>query len=144
MRKPRCPPGQLLTYLQEAVSLDSELNRLRLDQMLRMSQGKTIMVCSQYLDALDNIAALVDKASPRKGAPIEGGGKGSGGGRHVNWSEFGASSDGDDDSNGSISVDGFTKMKWYITWSTRWVSRSNSDSSAVRNGPSSQQNAVNT
>ena len=101
--------SQLLTYLQEAVSLDSELNRLRLDQMLRMSQGKTIMVLSQYLDALDNIAALADKATPRKGAPIEGSGKGSGGGRHVNWSEFGAGSDGDDGSDGSISVDGFTE-----------------------------------
>ena len=103
--------SQLLTYLQEAVSLDTELNRLRLDQMIRMSQGKTIMVLSQYLDALDNIAALVDKASPRKGAPIEGSGKGSGGGRHVNWSKFGAGSDGDDDSDGSISVDGFTEDK---------------------------------
>ena len=88
--------SQLLTYLQEAVSLDTELNRLRLDQMIRMSQGKTIMVLSQYLDALDNIAALADKASPRKGAPMEGGGKGSGGGRQINWSEFGASM-GDDE-----------------------------------------------
>jgi hypothetical protein len=36
--------SQLLTYLQEAVSLDRDLNQLRLDQMLRMSQGKTLMV----------------------------------------------------------------------------------------------------
>jgi hypothetical protein len=59
---------QLLSYLQEAVSLDKDLNRLRLDQMLRMSQGKTIMVLTQYMDALNDIAALTDRASPRTGS----------------------------------------------------------------------------
>ena len=76
--------------------------------MLRMSQGKTIMVLSQYLDALDNIAALADKASPRKGAPMEGSGKGSGG-RQINWSEFGASMGDDEDSDESLSGDRFSE-----------------------------------
>ena len=68
--------SQLLTYLQEAVSLDKDMNRLRLDQMLRVSQGKTLMVLTQYMDALDNIAALADRASPRTGGS---GGRESGG-----------------------------------------------------------------
>ena len=63
---------QLLTYLQESVSLDNELNQLRLDQMLRMSQEKSLMVLTQYLDVLDNIAALADKATPRKGSAHRG------------------------------------------------------------------------
>ena len=100
---------QLLTCLQESVSLDNKLNQLRLDQMLRMSQGKSLMVLTQCLDALDNIAALADKATPRKGAPIEGGGRDLGGRRHVNWTEIWHDTDDDDGSNGSLSVDGFTE-----------------------------------
>ena len=100
---------QLLTYLQEAVSLDNELNQLQLDKMLRMSQGKSLMVLTQYLDALDNIAALADKATPRKGAHIEGSGRDSGSWRHVNWTEFGGDPNDDDGSNGLLSVDGFTE-----------------------------------
>ena len=69
------------------------------------------MVLTQYLDALDNAAALADKATPRKGAPTEGSGRDLGSRRHVNRTEFGCDSDDDDGSDGSISVDGFTKDK---------------------------------
>jgi hypothetical protein len=89
--------SQLLSYLQEAVSLDRDLNQLRDDQMFRMSPGKTIMVLTQFMDALNDIAALADKTSPRAGGSGKTGGSG---GRHqVNWTEFGCDSDDDDDTN---------------------------------------------
>jgi hypothetical protein len=88
--------SQLLSYLQEAVSLDRDLNRMRHDQMLRVSQGKTTMVLTQCMDALNDIAALADKASPRTGGSGKTGGLGS---RHrANWTEFGCDLD-DDDNN---------------------------------------------
>jgi hypothetical protein len=98
--------SQLLTYLQEAVSLDRDLNQLRLDQMLRMSQGKTLMVLTQCMDALDNIAALADEASPRTGSS---GGWDPGNQHKVNWSEFGCESEDDGNGNDSSTDDGFTE-----------------------------------
>jgi hypothetical protein len=44
--------SQLLSCLQETVSLDRDLNRLRHDQMLCMLQGKTTMALTQCMDAL--------------------------------------------------------------------------------------------
>jgi hypothetical protein len=101
--------NQLLTYLQEAVNLDPDLNQLGLDQMLCMPQGKTLMVLPQYMEALNNIAALADKALPRTGGS---GGRDWGGGCQANWTEFGGDSDNDGDSNRSndtLADDGFTK-----------------------------------
>ena len=136
--------SQLLTYLQEAVSLDNELNQLRLDQMIRMSQGKTLMVLTQCLDALDNVAALADKATPRKGAPTEGSGKDSG----VDVMLIGLSLVVTQMMTTaamaqSLLIDS-PKTRWSIAWSTGWPLRSSLDLSAGKDGLNSPQNAVNT
>jgi hypothetical protein len=136
--------SQLLTYLQEAVSLDNELNQLRLDQMLRMSQGKTIMLLTQYLDALDNAAALADKATPQKGAPTEGSNPDSGSRRHVNRTEFSGIQMMTMGAMAQSPLMDSPKTRWFITWSTGWPSRSSLDSSAEKGGLISPQNAVNT
>jgi hypothetical protein len=58
---------QILSYLQEAVSMDSELNRLRHTKMIRMLQGKGVMDLTRYMDTLNNVAVLADGSSPRTG-----------------------------------------------------------------------------
>jgi hypothetical protein len=56
---------QTLSYLQEAVSMDSELNQLRHTKMIRRSQGKGGMDLTQYMDALDDLAVLARKPDGR-------------------------------------------------------------------------------
>lgn len=67
------------------------------------------MALTQPMEALDDIAALADKASPRTG---DSGGRDLGGRRRANRTEFGGDSDDDGNSNRSndtLADDGFTK-----------------------------------
>ena len=59
---------QVLNYLQEAVRDDKDLNHMRHQEMLRLSDGKDAMELGRYIEALTDLAILTDQSNPRKNA----------------------------------------------------------------------------